>query len=69
MQAQNKHIHVSCSLFSMLLQKGIATLKKVTLNLPPAHHYKVPYPVCEEYTFCSHLLPEKAMCLVFIMTT
>lgn len=27
------------------------------------------YPVCEEYTFCSHLFPENAMCLVFIMTT
>ena len=27
------------------------------------------YPVCEEYTFCSHLFPENAMCLVFMMTT
>lgn len=27
------------------------------------------YPVCDEYTFCSHLFPEKAMCLVFITTT
>lgn len=27
------------------------------------------YPVCDEYTFCSHLFPEKATCLVLIMTT
>lgn len=27
------------------------------------------YPVCDEYTFCSHLFPEKAMCLLFITTT
>lgn len=27
------------------------------------------YPVWDEYTFCSHLFPEKAMCLVFMTTT
>lgn len=67
MQAQNKH--VSCNSLLKQHAKKTVTLKKMTLNLPPAHHYEVPYPVCEEYTFCSHLLPEKAMCLVFIMTT
>lgn len=43
----------------------------MTLNQPLTHlniDYEA-YPVCDEYTFCSHLLPEKAMCLVFIMTT
>lgn len=68
-RCKHKTKQLNCNSLINQHAKKTATLKKVTLNLPPAHHYKVTYPVCEEYTFCSHLLPEKAICLVFIMTT
>lgn len=52
-----------------LLNKINSVIKLIHFNLLSSATMASSYPVCEEYTFCSHLFPENAMCLVFIMTT